>query len=175
MSLNDIIMNIRAVFTPIDTDVVNNAKMMQTTLTQVNGEFKTLVSSRSDLHETLRTGLRAVSVLQLTRFALRDIQDLASGKGGLPDMLSLATSLLILANHINMALKSQIALQTISNALALVGMTLTGVSPAMLALLGVTGVTAAYGVARGAAEYGNRNMYEDQRMRMQAYRSVIGQ
>jgi len=100
--------------------------------------------------------LNVVSVLQLTRFAIKDIQDLASGKGGIGDILSLSTSLLLLQFRLNQLLQTNIAL---SGTLATVSAA-TGLGP--------LGLGIAAGVTIGGVIIGGLAWQQQQRMAQQA-------
>jgi len=102
---------------------------------------------RTNMLVTLRTSLDLVSVVQMTRFAMKDLQDLASGRGGIQDVLSITTTLILLTYRL-IQLQRQAIMQ--GGILATVG--LTGPQAAALAvgagiIAGLAGMTQA---TRGA-------------------------
>ena len=71
---------------------------------------RTIPRATSDLKRQLRMGLDVISVLQLARFTMEDLSDLVTGKGGLGDILSLATSSILLLYRLQTLLEMNIAL-----------------------------------------------------------------
>jgi len=95
--------------------------------------------------------LTYVSTLQLARFSLKDIQDIASGKGGIGDMLSLTTSLILLHYNLNRILQTNIAL--------------TGTLQAMSAAVGGPGALGLIaGTLIGSAAIGGLALAREQQM-----------
>lgn len=84
------------------------------------------------LNDNLRLGLDVLSTVQLLRFSMRDIQELATGKGGLEDVLSLGTSAILLMYRLNTLTQGLAAAKVasmvtgIAGALGPVGLGITG-------------------------------------------------
>jgi len=72
--------------------------------------------TKSEMMVIAGTALRALSAANLLRYTIKDIRDLASGKGGLADIISLSTNSILLMYQLNMLLKANIALSGILKA-----------------------------------------------------------
>ena len=76
-------------------------------------------------HDMLRVAsaaLRALSIINLTRYVITDIQQLASGKGGFGDIISLTTNSIILMYQLQQLMIKNLALAgTLKIAIGLMG------------------------------------------------------
>lgn len=181
--------------TSVASSVTQQAQVTEESMKNIDQSLQAIKSKEITLHDNLRVGIRAVSTIQLLRFAMKDVQDLASGKGGMVDVLSLATSTMLIINTVNDLLRQEIALQMISNAAMAVGAVLSALNPVTAGLVaagvlavGVPAVVGAYTswqyglgapererVAMGREAYERIMSSSDQRQRLQEYRSITGQ
>lgn len=147
-------------------------RSVQLSLDNISEGFAQMPARERQLQNVFGTAINAVSTLQLLRYGMNDIKQIAEGKGGIGDILSLTTTSIITLFRVNQLLQSQIVLQTALNAARAIGLALGGIAPATLAIgaigIGYLGVQA-YG------QYAFKSMYDDQRLRAQAYRSIVGQ
>ena len=116
--------------------VREEVKGIQLSLDNISDSFAQIPAKEKQLRNTFGTAINAVSSLQLLRFAMVDISQIASGKGGIGDILSLTTTSIILIYRVNQLLRAQIVLQTALNAARAVGLALGGISPVTLAAAG---------------------------------------
>jgi hypothetical protein len=125
---------------------MQDANALNNTLGNINSMLvKDMPANSAALSSGLRSSLGLVTNIQLIRYAVNDIQQLASGKGGLGDVLSLATTSIILITKINQLLQLQITLKTVSKLLSAA----TGDPAAMVGL--VVGLTASAGIIASSA------------------------
>lgn len=163
----------------VSSTVTQQAQVTEESMNKIVNNMTVIKEKEVTLHDNMRLGIRAISTLQLLRFAMKDVQDIASGKGGLQDILSLATSTMLVINNINDLLRSEIALQTISNALMVVGATLSALNPVTAGLMAagavIVGGQVIAGAVTGLQERREATRIGEQRFRLQAYRSIVGQ
>jgi hypothetical protein len=152
--------------------VKQEADSMNKTLDNMNQNTKIVQKS---FKESSREILQALSTIQLMRFAAKDIVDLASGEGGFPDILSLATSSILIVDRLNSMLQTELLLNTVLTAQSLIATGTMALGP-----VGITvgTIALAAGVSSAFNDWNtsnlDKNLMQEQRMRMQAYRSVIG-
>jgi hypothetical protein len=140
--------------------------VMQTTLDRIDEGILVVTSRRPEMLQMSADALSLLTTMSFTRFAVRDVMDLMSGEGGLPDMISLASTLILLYFQL-------IRLQQI--AAAQQGALLFGLSPALAATGAVgLGVLAAAQQTRGRGGRRRTTTTEDRRLALQALRSRTG-
>ena len=94
---------------------MQDANALNNTLGLINSSLvKDMPNNTAALSSGLKSSLGLVTNIQLARYALSDLQQLASGKGGLGDVLSLATTSIILISKLNNLLQLQIVLKQAS-------------------------------------------------------------
>jgi len=104
----------------------------QTTLNKINEGTVELLKKRGEMESFAASSLDLLSIIYLTRIGTKNLIDMASGRGGIGDMISFATTLAILYVQINSLMNSALAKQ------ALLALGLTGPQAAVLAIgLGV--------------------------------------
>jgi len=128
----DIIFRIKSFFSG-GTGVKEEAEKANKTLNEVNDNLDQIDTHKPVTNENLRVGIRMLSTMQLLRFTVKDISDITSGKGGLADMLSLSTNLLLLTINLNYLLKEQIKLES---ALAVIQSTRDKTTGALTGVMG---------------------------------------
>jgi len=101
----------------------------------------TLPKMKDRFNENLRTGLDILSTMQLLRFSIRDVQQLATGRGGLGDILSLGTSAILLMYRLRTLMGAE-AMASIMGSLA-------GIKAGLIGALGPLGLGVIGGVALG--------------------------
>jgi hypothetical protein len=155
--------------------VRDEAKGIQLSLDNISENFAQLPQKQKELSNVLGTSLSLVTTLQLARFGITDIIQLASGKGGIQDVLSLATTSIIMIYRVNMLLQNQIALQHALNAAKAIGMMLglTYGGP-MLGLLAAGAVVGGYQLYAGWQQAQRAPELEQQRLRELAYKTIMG-
>lgn len=150
----------------------DEVRRVQLSLDNISENFAQMPAKEKQLQAVFGTAINTVSTLQLLRYGMNDLKQIAEGKGGIGDILSLTTTSIITIFRVNQLLQNQIALQLALNAARAVGLALGGVAPATLAI-GALG--AVYLGAQAYSQYAFRSMYDDQRLRASAYRSIVGQ
>lgn len=128
---------------------------------------------KNTINLNLGPTLRFLTLIQLTRFAFRDLQDLASGRGGFGDMISLAVSMTLLMFQLRETLKTNVALAT---TLRLLALQVGGTALAAAATHPIALFAGALGVIAGAVylyqEPSLRAQMMEQRLHLQAARAV---
>lgn len=100
---------------------------------EVQGLMDDIDGKRPQIRNMSMDLLNAVSVAQLLRFSIKDVQDLAEGKDFFGNLLSLMTSLILLQFRLGQLMDANIAKATV-----LAAATATGLSPMGLAAIGLT-------------------------------------
>ena len=125
-------------------------------------------TAENDMLRVASAALRALSIINLTRYVITDIQQLASGKGGFGDIISLTTNSIILMYQLQQLMIANIALAgTLKVAVGLAG------GPTAVGIVGglvIGGAIAGYGMY----QYNQSRMpiYRDQELRRLASRSI---
>jgi hypothetical protein len=70
--------------------------VMQTTLDRIDEGILVVTSRRPEMLQMSADALTLLTTMSFTRFAIKDVIDIVSGKGGIPDMISLASTLILL-------------------------------------------------------------------------------
>lgn len=131
MSVNTAFLRMRIRWTTQGTKEIQEAK-------------KKIKASKEELTEMAGMGLELLTVASLSRSVIKDLKDLATGEGGLADIISMATSLIIIYFDI---LRIQALVMANQRAL------LMGISPEV-AIAGAVALGAAAAVMQGGGRRG---------------------
>ena len=124
--------------------------------------------SENEVARVASTALRALSVMNLLRYTITDIRQLASGEGGIADIISLTTNSIILMYQLQRLMATNIALAgALKVAIGVAG------GPTVVGTVGgliIGGAIAGYGMY----QYSQSRMpiYRDQELRRLASRSI---
>jgi len=111
-------------------------------------------ATKSEMMAIAGIALRALSAANLLRYTIQDIRDLASGKGGLGDIISLGTNSILLMYQLSQILKINLVLSSALNASILAGAAMYG--PMIIgAGVAIGGIMLGQGYARGEAAVRN--------------------
>jgi len=129
-------------------------------------------AQKDEMTAMLASSLRILSTVQLTRFAVNDIVQLMSGKGGLGDVLSLLINAVLLTYRYNQLLDLSIVKQTALNVTRAFGAFASGNLVGAALLLGGTAVA---GMLIPAAGYSlNLNTNREATYQELAWRAMSG-
>ena len=123
-------------------------------------------------NDMLAMGLNVASVFTLTRFAVKDLAEIARGEGGIGDILSLMTATLILAFRLRQMYLEIVGLQMTSNFLSSIPLGPMGIIAGLG--LGALAVGIADVASDGARSGRNRKDQSFTRYRELAWRTRVG-
>ena len=115
-----------------------------------------------------RNAIDLLSTVQLTRFAMKDIVDIASGEGGIDDILSLLVTIVLLNIRVQQQLQRNIALQNTLNATA-------ALNPLTTTQTIIAGAIVGGAIIGGLAYMSSSAQRRERELRRQAYRRATGQ
>jgi len=149
-------------------------RRVQLSLDNISENFAQMPAREKQMQNAFSSTINLVSTLQLLRYGMNDIKQIAEGKGGIGDILSLTTTATITIFRINEMLRDQTKLQIALNVARAAGLLLAGVSPVTLGVVGAGLVGAGLLYLSGANQKSLEPLYNDQRRKLQAYRSIVG-